>query len=99
MSYCLDLALTGSRDGTVNVHCIKEGQYMRTLSPASHDLSFTVGMVSVGYQGHVVFTGHNQESHSLHVFTLNGRHIGSVNISHRVTGLICSGDKLLSGDE
>ena len=46
MSYCLDLALTGSRDGTVNVHSIKEGQYMRTLRPASHDLSFTVGMVS-----------------------------------------------------
>ena len=62
------------------------GQYLRTLRPASHDLSFTVELVSVGYQGHLVFTGHNSESHSLHVFTLNGRHIGSVNLAHRVTG-------------
>ena len=59
---------------------------MRTLRPAAHDISFTVELVSVGNLGHVMFTGHNQESHSLHVFTLNGRHLSSVNVSHRVTG-------------
>ena len=59
---------------------------MRTLRPQAHDLSFTVELVSVGSLGHVTFTGHNQEAHSLHVFTLNGRHLASVNTSHRVTG-------------
>ena len=70
----------------MNVHGVKEGQYMRTLRPQAHDLSFTVELVSVGSLGHVTFTGHNQEAHSLHVFTLNGRHLASVNTSHRVTG-------------
>ena len=59
---------------------------MRTIRPAAHDLSFTVELLNVSYQGHVIFSGHNQENHSLHVFTLNGRHLASVNLSHRVTG-------------
>ena len=78
--------ISGFRDGTVNVHGVKEGQYMRTLRPAAHELSFRVELVSVGHQGHVLFTGHNQESHSLHVFTLSGRHLSSVSVSHRITG-------------
>ena len=44
----------------MNVHGVKEGQYMRTLRPQAHDLSFTVELVSVGSLGHVIFTGHNQ---------------------------------------
>ena len=59
---------------------------MRTIRPAAHDLSFTVELLNVSYQGHVIFTGHNQENHSLHVFTLNGRHLASANLTHRVTG-------------
>ena len=59
---------------------------MRTIRPAAHDISFTVELLNVSYQGHVIFSGHNQENHSLHVFTLNGRHLASVNLSHRVTG-------------
>ena len=79
----------------MNVHGVKEGQYMRTLRPQAHDLSFTVELVSVGCLGHLTFTGHNQECHSLHVFTLNGRHLASVNTSHRVTGeTIYIGSKL-----
>ena len=61
-------------------------QYMRTLRPAAHDLSFTVELVTVSGRGHVIFTGHNQEAHSLHVFTLNGRHLASASVSHRITG-------------
>ena len=93
ISVCLDMALTASKDGTVNIHTVKEGQYMRTIRPAAHDLSFTVELLNVSYQGHVIFTGHNQEHHSLHVFTLNGRHLASTNLTHRVTGkllqLVC----------
>ena len=59
---------------------------MRTIRPPAHDLSFTVELLNVSYQGHVIFTGHNQENHSLHVFTLNGRHLASANLTHRVTG-------------
>ena len=57
-----------SRDGTVNVHGVKEGQYMRTLRPQAHDLSFTVELVSVGSLGHVIFTGHNQVNTEKYVY-------------------------------
>ena len=80
------LCIISPNTGTVNIHSVKEGQYMRTIRPAAHDLSFTVELLNVSYQGHVIFTGHNQENHSLHVFTLNGRHLASANLTHRVTG-------------
>ena len=32
ISLCLDLAVTGSKDGTVNVHGVKEGQVIILLS-------------------------------------------------------------------
>jgi len=99
IAVCLDMAVTASKDGTVNIHSVKEGQYMRTIRPAAHDLSFTVELLNVSYQGHVIFTGHNQENHSLHVFTLNGRHLASANLTHRVTGLLSCHDYILYGDE
>ena len=30
--------------------------------------------------------GHTSETHSVHVYTLNGRHLASADIQHRVTG-------------
>lgn len=99
ISVCLDLALSGSKDGTVNVHTVKDGQYLRTLRPPGHEPDFTVEQLVFSSQGHTVFTGHNQHQHSLHVFTLNGRHLASVEVSHRVTGLLSSGDHVLAGDE
>jgi len=99
VSVCLDVALSGSKDGTVNMHTVRDGQYLRTLRPSTHEPTFTVEQLTLSYQGHVIFTGHDKASHSLHVFTLNGRHLSSVTTSHRVTGLIASADRLLAGDE
>ena len=99
ISICLDIALSGSKDGTVNIHTVKDGQYLKTLRPPSYDPTFTIEQLTLSHQGHTIFTGHNKDSHSLHVFTLNGRHLSSVNISHRITGLISSGDWVLCGDE
>jgi hypothetical protein len=45
------------------------------------------------------YLGHTPEKHSIHVFTLNGRHLGSADVSHRITGLLTSGDWILTGDE
>jgi len=99
VSMCLDLAVTGSRDGSVNIHSVKEGQYMRTLKPRDVDVNYAIDMLTLSYQGHVIYTGHTSETHSLHVYTLNGRHLASTTISHRVTGLVSSGDHILTGDE
>ena len=67
---------------------MQDAQYMRTLRSASHSLSFTVEQVTMSIMGHVIFTGHDQLSHSLHVFTMNGRHLASTDISHRITGTV-----------
>jgi len=99
ISICLDVALSGSKDGSVNIHTVKEGQYLKTLRPPGHEPDFTVEHLVLSSQGHTVFTGHNGHQHSLHVFTLNGRHLASVEVSHRVTGLLSSGDHVLAGDE
>ncbi|PSN41666.1 Neurobeachin-like protein 1 [Blattella germanica] len=45
----LDMAVSGSLDGTVNVHTIQEGQYVHTLEPASHSVHvFSVNGVNLG---------------------------------------------------
>ena len=41
LSVCLDLAVTGSRDGTVNLHSVREGQYLRTIRPPAHQVRQT----------------------------------------------------------
>ena len=46
-----------------------------------------------------IASGHTPDKHSLHVFTLNGRHLGSADVSHRITGLLTSADWILTGDE
>jgi len=99
ISIDLDMAVSGSQDGTINVHTIKDGQYMRTLRPSHDPGVYTVEHLTISYQGHVVFTGHTPSRHSLHVFTLNGRFLASCIVSHRITGLLTSEDRILTGDE
>ena len=36
MSSELDMAVSGSEDGTLNVYTVKEGQYIRTISPPTY---------------------------------------------------------------
>ena len=50
ISVCLDLAISGSKDGTVNVHTVRDGQYLKTLRPPSHEPSFTVEQLTISYQ-------------------------------------------------
>ena len=122
----LDMAVSGSEDGTVNVYTIKEGQYIRTIVPMhnvgsgsglsdTRDIDvrrgqegygraqpikeFTVAQVHLSYQGHVVFSGHGKQVHSIHTFTINGHHLHSSPIGHRITSLKIADDFVLLGDE
>lgn len=105
LSVELDMAVSGSGDGTVNVYTVKEGQYVRTLLPMNFDpdpkvASFTVTQMALSYQGHVVVSGHSKEAHSLVTFTVNGHvlHADSA-VLHRITSLVISEDHILTGDE
>ena len=35
----------------------QEGQYMRTLKPRDVDVNYAVDMLTLSYQGHVIYTG------------------------------------------
>ena len=121
----LDMAVSGSEDGTLNVYTIKEGQYIRTIVPfntvAGNGLNeprtadikkgpegfvrnqplkdFTVAQLQLSYQGHVVFSGHGKQVHSIHTFTINGHHLHSSSVGHRITSLIVQDDFVFCGDE
>ncbi|KAF4521973.1 hypothetical protein B566_EDAN012522 [Ephemera danica] len=77
----LDLAVSGSQDGTVNVHTVQEGRYIRTLRPQDEGLQL------------------EQERHAVHVFSVNGRALGSKPFPGRVTGLTIAGDLLVASDD
>ena len=120
----LDMAVSGSEDGTINVYTIKEGQYIRTIVPV-HTIGqtlneaknvenkrgsegysrtqpikdFTVAQLQLSYQGHVVFSGHGKQVHSIHTFTINGHHLHSSPVGHRITSLTVQDDFLFCGDE
>ncbi|XP_068086135.1 neurobeachin-like protein 1 [Anabrus simplex] len=96
----LDMAVSGSMDGTVNVHTIQEGQYIRTLEPVGlTSLDVEITFLALSPQGHVAFAANDKTSNSVHVFSVNGTNLGSKYVSGRVTGLAIAGDHLIVGDD
>jgi WD40 repeat protein len=53
LSVDLDLAVSGSEDGTVNVYTVKEGYYLRTLIPPDPGFYFTISHLGISAQGQV----------------------------------------------
>lgn len=95
----LDLAVSGSEDGTVNVFTVKEGVYLRTLIPPDPGFYFTISHLAVSTQGQIVFSGHSRDVHSIHVYSLNGRWLASEAVLHRISALAVDDAFLMSGDE
>lgn len=51
----------------------KDGQYMRTLKPAGVDGNYTVELLHLSYQGHVIFTGSVRNRRRSSLFLLSER--------------------------
>ncbi|XP_055608825.1 neurobeachin-like protein 1 isoform X2 [Uranotaenia lowii] len=96
----LDVVVSGSVDGTVNVYTIKEGQFVRTINPLGcTGSSIEISFVTLSYQGHIAFSALDDTSHSVHVFSINGVNLGSKYVSGRVTGLTTATDYLVVSDD
>ncbi|XP_049530577.1 neurobeachin-like protein 1 isoform X2 [Anopheles darlingi] len=96
----LDMVVSGSLDGTVNVHTIKNGQYVRTINPIGcTGLRIEISFITLSYQGHIAFSALDDTSHSVHVFSINGVNLGSKYVSGRVTGLTTASDFLVVSDD
>jgi hypothetical protein len=72
------MAVSGSLDGTVNVHTIKEGQYIRTLHAAGRaDFDrIVITQLWLSDRGDVVFAAEEKDNFSIQSYSINGERIG-----------------------
>lgn len=52
----LDVAVSGSKDGLVNVHTIENGQYIRALYPIDKGPGTEVTFLTLSTHGHIAFS-------------------------------------------
>ena len=78
LSTSLDMAVSGSLDGTVNVHTIKEGQYIHTLHAAGRAgvERIIITQLWLSDRGDVVFSAEEKDNFSIQSYTINGERIG-----------------------
>ena len=51
--------------------------------PDGSQSPFMVSNLKMSYQGHLVFSGHTKDTHSVHTFTINGHPLHSEIVGHR----------------
>lgn len=100
----LDMAVSGSRDGTVIIRTIRKGQYMRTLRPpCESSLLLTVPHLAVSWEGHIVvhtsIEGKTtlKDKNALHLYSVNGKHLGSETLKEEVSDMCVTGEYIVMG--
>ncbi|XP_044890237.1 neurobeachin-like protein 1 isoform X2 [Felis catus] len=100
----LDMAVSGSRDGTVIIHTIQKGQYMRTLRPpCESSLLLTVPNLAISWEGHIVIYSSIEEKtnlkdkSALHLFSVNGKYLGSQVLTEQISDLCITGEHIITG--
>ncbi|XP_051567309.1 neurobeachin-like protein 1 isoform X1 [Myxocyprinus asiaticus] len=102
----LDMAVSGSRDGTVIIHTVRSGQYMRSLRPPSESsLPVSITHIAVSCEGHLVVhtciegKATLKDKNALHLYSVNGKHLCSVAVKEQVTDMCVSGEYVVIGSE
>ncbi|KAI4885568.1 hypothetical protein NFI96_016862 [Prochilodus magdalenae] len=105
----LDIAVSGSKDGTVIVHSVRRGQYLRTLRPPCENcVSARVSQLHVGMEGHMVVqtamegctpgkASFINEKYALHVYTVNGALLASAVLEESVSAMYLVSKYLILG--
>uniref|UniRef100_A0A3P8V3W9 Neurobeachin-like protein 2 n=1 Tax=Cynoglossus semilaevis TaxID=244447 RepID=A0A3P8V3W9_CYNSE len=90
----LDMAVSGSKDGTVIVHTIRRGEFLRTLRPPGNGyVPAPISALQVGMEGHIVVQtsleehSHRKGKYSIHVYSVNGCLLSSFSTEEQVTAL------------
>lgn len=93
----LDMVISGSKDATCVFHTLREGRYVRSLR---HPSGCAVSKLVVSRHGRVVL--YADDDLSLHLYSINGKHIASsesngrlncVELSRCGHFLVCAGDQ------
>ncbi|KAL7977800.1 hypothetical protein Chor_010752 [Crotalus horridus] len=92
----LDMAVSGSKDGTILVHTIRRGQFMMSLKPPCEcSLPVTISNLVVGHQGQIVVQ--TVDKFALHLYSVNGKHLSSVPLDEQVTSMCVTEDFVVLG--
>ncbi|XP_059583066.1 neurobeachin-like protein 1 isoform X2 [Alligator mississippiensis] len=100
----LDMVVSGGRDGTVIIHTIRKGQYMRTLRPpCESSLLLTVPNLAVSWEGHIVvhtsIEGKTtlKDKNALHLYSVNGKYLGSESLKEELSDMCVTGEYIVTG--
>ncbi|XP_021366386.1 neurobeachin-like protein 1 isoform X2 [Mizuhopecten yessoensis] len=101
----LDMAVSAAKDGTVIVHTVRKGHYMRTLRPPClTGYTLNIPMVVVDETGHIALYCHEtfpidpKERFSIHLYSINGKHLFAEKLTYGLGHMIVSGEHLITGD-
>uniref|UniRef100_A0A665U7R1 Neurobeachin-like protein 2 n=1 Tax=Echeneis naucrates TaxID=173247 RepID=A0A665U7R1_ECHNA len=88
----LDMAFSGSKDGTVIVHSVRRGQFLRTLRPPGSSCApAQISELQVGMEGHIVvqtsLAERSNRKYSIYVYSVNGCLLSSSIMEEQVTTL------------
>ncbi|CAG01002.1 unnamed protein product, partial [Tetraodon nigroviridis] len=102
----LDIAVSGSRDGTVIIHTVRRGQYMRCLRPPCDTaLPVSILHLAVSWEGHLLVhtciegKATLKDKNTLHLYSVNGKHLCSELLEEQVTDMCVSGEYVVIGSE
>uniref|UniRef100_A0A8D2Q5N4 Neurobeachin-like protein 2 n=1 Tax=Varanus komodoensis TaxID=61221 RepID=A0A8D2Q5N4_VARKO len=100
----LDMAVSGSKDGTIIVHTIRRGQFMRSLKPpCESSLPVTISNLAVGHEGQIVVQttvegrASLKDKFALHRYSINGKHLASAPLEEQVSSLCVTEDFVVLG--
>ncbi|XP_012892709.1 PREDICTED: neurobeachin-like protein 1, partial [Dipodomys ordii] len=91
-------------DGTVIIHTIQKGQYMRTLRPpCESSLILTIPNLALSWEGHIVIYSSIEEKttlkdkNALHLFSINGKYLGSQVLKEQISDICIIGEHIVTG--
>ncbi|XP_067686159.1 neurobeachin-like protein 1 [Haliotis asinina] len=100
----LDLALSASKDGSVIIHTVRKGHYMRTLRPPSDPGShLSIPLMVVSEIGQILlycqeYTSTCEEHYTLHLYSVNGKHLFTEEMRYPLGHMAVAGQYLVAGD-
>ncbi|OXB73991.1 UNVERIFIED_CONTAM: hypothetical protein H355_008850 [Colinus virginianus] len=100
----LDMAVSGSKDGTIIIHTIQRGLFMKSLRPPGESsLPAAVTHLAVGPEGQIVTqtaVGERaslKDKFTLHLYSVNGKHLASVPLDQEVTAMCVTEEFVVLG--
>ena len=91
----LDVVVSGSMEGIVCVHTVRRGEFVRRIQPPSFG-DFPVSRLALDATGRIVV---HMEDGELHVFSVNGVHLGSVDAGEKIHDMVISGEVIITGGD